>query len=185
MQDDKGDEQPLIYKANISDAEELSRIGIVTFTETFGDCNTESDMKSYLDYAFDIKRTEDEIGTIGSTFYIARIGGEIAAYMKTNIGKAQTEHDREGWLEVQRLYVLAKYKRRHIGSALMEKAIKDAEIAGAKGVWLGVWEYNYKAQEFYKRFGFTFCGSHDFVLGSDRQTDLLMERAFTRKIEQT
>ena len=42
-------------------------------------------------------------------------------------------------------------------------------------LWLGVWEFNYRAVDFYKQWGFALCGSHPFLLGDDLQTDILME----------
>jgi ribosomal protein S18 acetylase RimI-like enzyme len=44
-------------------------------------------------------------------------------------------------------------------------------------MWLGVWTKNFRAQEFYRKFGFTKCGEHVFVLGSDPQTDWVMSRS--------
>jgi hypothetical protein len=39
-----------------------------------------------------------------------------------------------------------------------------------------VWEKNVRANRFYQRYGFKDVGSHDFLLGSDPQTDRIMER---------
>jgi ribosomal protein S18 acetylase RimI-like enzyme len=43
-------------------------------------------------------------------------------------------------------------------------------------MWLGVWEYNPRAQRFYEKNGFRMVDKHTFVLGSDPQTDLLMQK---------
>ena len=169
-----------VRKCTAEDLPLLSDIGERTFRETFAHCNTESDMAAYISEAFAEERLCAELSVTGSAFYVAEAGGKPAAYMKINTGDAQTESDRSGWLEVQRLYVLAEYKRRHIGSALMRVAISEAEKINAHGVWLGVWEHNHKAMAFYESFGFTVVGSHDFVLGTDRQTDLIMELSFDR-----
>ena len=42
-------------------------------------------------------------------------------------------------------------------------------------IWLGVWEKNEKAIKFYRKNGFIEFDKHIFVLGSDRQTDILMK----------
>jgi ribosomal protein S18 acetylase RimI-like enzyme len=57
----------------------------------------------------------------------------------------------------------------------------DASLERAKGenrdvMWLGVWEYNPRAQRFYEKNGFRVVGSHVFQLGEDAQTDLLMQK---------
>ena len=44
-------------------------------------------------------------------------------------------------------------------------------------MWLGVWERNFRAQKFYRKYGFVDIGAHTFTLGRDHQTDLLMAPA--------
>jgi ribosomal protein S18 acetylase RimI-like enzyme len=42
-------------------------------------------------------------------------------------------------------------------------------------MWLGVWDQNVKAIEFYRRQGLSEFSKHDFLLGNDQQTDILMK----------
>ena len=85
-------------------------------------------------------------------------------------------------MEVQRLYILRQYKRNGLGTRFMHTAFDMARAQGKSVIWLGVWEHNDAAIAFYKRMGFVQFGSHDFVLGEDRQTDLLMEAAVDRLV---
>ncbi len=41
-------------------------------------------------------------------------------------------------------------------------------------MWLGVWERNPRAIAFYIKSGFVEVGSHVFIVGNDRQTDLVL-----------
>jgi ribosomal protein S18 acetylase RimI-like enzyme len=59
----------------------------------------------------------------------------------------------------------------------MAAAIEAAEAAGARTLWLGVWERNPRAIAFYRKAGFVDVGSQLFVVGTDPQTDRLMERS--------
>jgi len=43
-----------------------------------------------------------------------------------------------------------------------------------RNLWLGVWERNPRAIAFYKKVGFVDRGSHEFLVGSDRQTDRVL-----------
>jgi ribosomal protein S18 acetylase RimI-like enzyme len=45
-----------------------------------------------------------------------------------------------------------------------------------QALWLGVWEKNERAINFYHRWGFEKFGEHDFILGDDVQTDWLMKK---------
>ena len=58
----------------------------------------------------------------------------------------------------------------------MDERFAAARELGCDVMWLGVWEYNPRAQRFYEKNGFRVVGSHVFQLGSDPQTDLLMQQ---------
>ena len=63
-----------------------------------------------------------------------------------------------------------------VGAALMWACIDAAQLRGHRTLWLGVWEHNLRAQEFYRKWNFQEVGTHVFQLGEDPQTDLLMQR---------
>jgi len=46
-------------------------------------------------------------------------------------------------------------------------------------LWLGVWERNARAIAFYRKQGFEVVGEQEFMLGADRQRDLVMARRLT------
>ena len=50
-----------------------------------------------------------------------------------------------------------------------------AQAEGFQTLWLGVWEFNTRAIEFYHRQGFVDVGNKEFMLGSELQTDLIMQ----------
>ena len=56
----------------------------------------------------------------------------------------------------------------------MQDALDAAAREGCDVLWLGVWEHNPKAMAFYRRFGLEIVGTHAFMLGQDRQRDLIM-----------
>jgi ribosomal protein S18 acetylase RimI-like enzyme len=60
---------------------------------------------------------------------------------------------------------------------LLQSCIDEARRTGHRTMWLGVWERNRRAQAFYRKWGFHTVGEHIFQLGSDAQTDWLMECA--------
>ena len=79
-------------------------------------------------------------------------------------------------MELSRLYVSKEYHKQKIGAALMQFAIDFVIKSQAKKLWLGVWEFNQKAIDFYLKWGFVKTGVHDFKLGNDMQQDWLMEK---------
>ena len=164
-----------IRKINIDDLEALRNLSIQTFMETFEEVNTEEDMQKYLDENLSIERLKTELENVNSEFYFAENNDEILGYLKLNFKDAQTEKLEENHFEIERIYVLKAFLGQKIGQILFDKAIEIGREKNLEYVWLGVWEENHRAIRFYEKNGFEIFGKHDFVLGEDVQTDLLMK----------
>ena len=164
-----------IRKINIDDLETLRNLSIQTFKETFEEVNTEEDMQKYLDENLSIEKLKSELENPNSEFYFAENNDEILGYLKLNFKDAQTEKLEENHFEIERIYVLKAFLGQKIGQILFDKAIEIGREKNLEYVWLGVWEENHRAIKFYEKNGFEIFGKHDFVLGEDLQTDLLMK----------
>lgn len=164
-----------IRKLNSSDSENLRKISIQTFKETFEEVNTEEDMQKYLDENLSIEKLKTELENPNSEFYFAENNDEILGYLKLNFKDAQTEKLEENHFEIERIYVLKAFLGQKIGQILFDKAIEIGREKNLEYVWLGVWEENHRSIRFYEKNGFEIFGKHDFVLGKDVQTDLLMK----------
>ena len=164
-----------IRKINIDDLEALRNLSIQTFKETFEEVNTEEDMQKYLDEKLSIEKLKTELENPNSEFYFAENNDEILGYLKLNFKDAQTEKVEENHFEIERIYVLKRFLGQKIGQILFDKAIEIGKEKNLEYVWLGVWEENHRAIRFYGKNGFEIFGKHDFVLGEDLQTDLLMK----------
>ena len=164
-----------IRKINIDDLETLRNLSIQTFKETFEEVNTEEDMQKYLDENLSIEKLKTELEYVNSEFYFVESNDEILGYLKLNFKDAQTEKVEENYFEIERIYVLKAFLGQKLGQILFDKAIEIGREKNLEYVWLGVWEENKRAIRFYEKNGFEIFGKHDFVLGEDVQTDLLMK----------
>lgn len=164
-----------IRKINIDDLEALRNLSIQTFKETFEEVNTEENMQKYLNENLNEEKLKSELENQNSEFYFAENNGEILGYLKLNFKDAQTEKVEENHFEIERIYVLKAFLGQKIGQILFDKAIEIGREKNLEYVWLGVWEENHRAIRFYGKNGFEIFGKHDFVLGEDVQTDLLMK----------
>lgn len=164
-----------IRKINIDDLEALRNLSIQTFKETFEEVNTEEDMQKYLLENLSIEKLKTELENVNSEFYFAENNGEILGYLKLNFKDAQTEKLEENHFEIERIYVLKAFLGQKIGQILFDNALEIGREKNLEYVWLGVWEENHRAIRFYGKNGFEIFGKHDFVLGKDVQTDLLMK----------
>lgn len=140
-----------IEKLMSSDISQLQIIGRETFYETFSEHNSEENMRNYLKDGFSDEKLSTELANENSEFYFAKIEEKMVGYMKLNFGTAQTEQVDENAMEIA--------QKKHVTF-----------------IWLGVWEENPRAIQFYKKNGFVEFDKHFFTLGDDQQVDLLMRR---------
>ena len=158
------------------EADTLLALSKQTFFDAFEAQNNPADFKLYCDAAFTLEKISSELANINSQFYFAVIQDDIAGYIKLNFCDAQTEYQEKDGLEVERIYVLKQHQGKQIGEAMLNFAFDMAHREKMRYVWLGVWESNVNAIRFYERNGFVKYSSHWFMLGNDRQKDLLMRR---------
>lgn len=154
----------------------LRDISVKTFIETFASQNKEENIKQYLDTKMSLANLNEELNNMDSRFYFIILNNTIIGYTKLNFESAQTEKIFIGnAFEVERIYLLSKHARKGYGRKAFENIFQIGKKKGYEKIWLGVWEYNKNAIEFYKHMGFKIFSKHSFLLGDDNQTDLLLK----------
>lgn len=153
---------------------ELQRISRITFEESFAAFNKAEDMQLYFDSALSLDQLTLEMQSEHTEFYFAYQEETLTGYLKIILhSDALNPNERYG-LEIERIYIKRTFQGKFIGQHLLDKAINRAKELGLIQVWLGVWEHNHRAISFYHKNGFIPFGSQFLVLGTDRQTDILM-----------
>jgi diamine N-acetyltransferase len=158
-----------------NDLMELLSISRSTYYNSFIADNTAENMQLYLDSAFSRNTLTEELEKNESEFYFVSLMDVVVGYFKINWGDAQKDMKGKDAIEIERIYVLKEFQRKKLGRQMLEKIIEIAKHKSVKYIWLGVWEKNIKAIRFYDRNSFEKFGTHDFMLGNERQTDLLMK----------
>lgn len=173
-----------IRQATIEDAEMLARVGWQAFDEAFGEHpkNHPDDMKLHRAEYFSAARIEADLREKDTLYLIAELENKIAGYAKIKFDSREDCIGGGKTLELCRLYALDAFIGKGVGRALMLEYLETARRNDCEVCWLGVWEFNFRAQEFYKKFGFEKCGEHVFQLGSDPQIDWIMQKK-TQQLE--
>ncbi len=159
-----------------ADIPALRSLAIRTQVDTFGASNTAANMQAYLDSAYNLENLRKELDEPGSRNYLAFEKDELVGFMRLR-STAEVEHLLgPNTVELQRLYVDTERKGQGIGAAMMKEALSYAKAQGFDWIWLGVWEKNFAAQEFYKKWGFERFSEHIFRMGDDPQNDWLLKK---------
>jgi GNAT superfamily N-acetyltransferase len=165
-----------VTPAGVQHKKVLASMGKQTFIDAFGVDNNPADLDAYVSQAFSEDTVRRELLDPNSAVYIAYQKGEPIGYLKLRQGVAPQALQDSRALELQRIYVQQRALGQGIGARLMQTAIDHANRGGYRILWLGVWERNPLAINFYQRWGFTKFGTHIFTIGQDAQTDWLMQK---------
>ena len=167
-----------IRQATIDDAKALTDLAYTTFWDAFAHHpkNAPDDLNHYMRQAFNQEQISAELLDEKNIFLIAEIDGEAAGYSKIIIDNIEPGITAENPVELSRLYSHQRHLGQGVGQSLMDACFERSKAEGCDVMWLGVWEYNPRAQRFYEKNGFRVVGSHVFLLGKDAQTDLLMQK---------
>jgi GNAT superfamily N-acetyltransferase len=160
----------------VADAPWLAALAERTFRETYAAENTPENMERYVAEHFGAPRWARELADPASQTLVAEVDGHAAGYVQLAWSAAPPCVTGDAPIEIVRFYVDRPWHGRGVAQSLMASALAQARAAGARTAWLGVWERNPRAIAFYRKSGFVEVGVHDFVLGNDRQRDLVLAR---------
>jgi ribosomal protein S18 acetylase RimI-like enzyme len=168
-----------IRYGTIYDAKMLSELGAKTFTDTFAKDNTPENIEAYLQASFSPEIQFSELSNPENIFLIIESENIPVGYAQLTLNSRDEAIQRTSPLEIRRIYAAREYLGRGVGKALMRATIDEARQRGCDCVWLGVWEKNQRAIDFYKKWGFREVGTHLFSVGDDPQNDYVMELELT------
>ncbi|SUM73525.1 acetyltransferase [Staphylococcus saprophyticus] len=166
-----------IEMVKLDEVKVLRELSITTFRTTFKHGEyTDEDFDAYFDEAYAEDQLLQELKDDNSFTYFYKENRDIVGYFKLNINEAQTEPKGDAYLEIQRIYFLPHAQGGGRGKQVIEFATAKARELNKKKIWLGVWEHNAQAFNFYKKQGLSVTGEHQFYTGNVVDTDLIMER---------
>lgn len=170
-------EQDVIIRfADAADAEALSEIAEATFRITFAESNTADDMDAFCRTHYSPAIQQSEILDEHMTTVLVEDKDQLCAFAQLRFGSAPDCVQDLNAAEIQRFYVRPEWHGQGIAHRLMEHCFEILRVRRYRTVFLGVWEFNPRAITFYKKYGFAEVGEHVFVVGADRQRDLILAR---------
>lgn len=166
----------IIRELTEKDIPALRELAIRIFTDTFAGNNTSENLEAFLNTDYTIDKFQNEFKEAGSRYFFAEAEGVPAAYLRLRKNDEAEKYLGKNTIELHRIYVDQNYQGRKIGAQLMQQAVDIATELKVDWIWLGVWEHNPKAQNFYHQWGFERFSEHAFRMGDELQTDWLMKK---------
>jgi ribosomal protein S18 acetylase RimI-like enzyme len=168
---------PVIRRAGPADAAALAAIGRATFTETFGHLYPPEDLEAFLNASHSETRAQADLADPARAAWLVEREGQVLGYALA--GPCELPHPdvAAGDGELKRLYLSSPAQGAGLGERLMNVVMDWLDSAGPRTVWLGVWEKNFGAQRFYRRWGFAEAGTYDFPVGRTLDHELILRRS--------
>ena len=166
----------IVREATLKDAELIADMSRETFYDSFAAQNSKEDMDIFLRESFAKDALIKEVGAERNIFFLGYDGNEPVGYARMRENNIPPELGTDRAMEIARLYAVKNSIGKGVGKALMQMCIDFAILKNHHTIWLGVWEHNDRAIDFYTRWGFQKFSEHDFILGNDVQKDWLMKR---------
>jgi len=166
----------VIRIASERDAELIADLSHKTFYDSYAIYNTKKNMEKFLNEQFTRQKLIEEVSQPWHIFFLAYLVNEPVGYVKVREGEIPLALVNRPCMEIARIYSVQHMIGKGVGSTLMQTSIDVALQKRKKVLWLGVWEKNQRAIDFYSKWGFEKFGEHNFLLGDELQTDWLMKK---------
>jgi ribosomal protein S18 acetylase RimI-like enzyme len=165
------------------DPAELADVAARTFPLACPPSATRATIASFVDANLSAARFTEYLADPQRLILTAGQGDRIVGYAMLIRGvgddpDVQRAVRAEPAVELSKMYVLSDNHGAGVSTALMDAALAAAAEWGASCVWLGVNQENQRAQQFYKKCGFTVSGTRTFQLGDHGENDYVMVRQF-------
>jgi ribosomal protein S18 acetylase RimI-like enzyme len=144
------------------------------FNETFAPTNSPESMRSYMDQAFTIEQCVKEFKEPMAHTMVAIDQDKIIGYFRIRRNQEADQWLGSNNLELQRFYLHPDFQGKGIAQDMMQMVYHHC--AQCEWIWLGVWEHNPRAIQFYLKCGFERFADHNFKMGDELQTDWLMRK---------
>ena len=165
-----------IRYATQKDAGLIADLSRQTFYEAFASQNTKENMEKFMNEQFSKAALSREVGAPGNIFFLAYDSEDPVGYVKMRESINPQKLGNARAIEIARIYATTHSIGKGVGKILMQRCIDIALERKKDIIWLGVWEHNQRAIEFYGKWGFEKFDTHTFMLGDDPQTDWLMKK---------
>lgn len=156
---------PHIAAATAADAAALAAFATQAFIDTYRGLDDEQEIADYVAEHFQPGAMAGVIQDPACTTLLVRVDGQLAGYAVLRDKPAPACVAGPAPLQLWRLYLGQHFIGRGLGARLMGQVHAQARRRGARTLWLGVYDRNVRAVEFYRRFGFAQVGTDQFLFG--------------------
>ena len=168
-----------IRKANIENAEYISLLGRITFTETFGELfRVRNELLEYYEKTFSVSKIRNSLANKNNVFWLAYADELPVGYAKLKKNSPCEFIRSDSVSQLQKIYVLKDFISQKIGFRLQNVLFDEVRKMGSQNLWLSVLHTNSRAKDFYKKNDFQPICKHSFQIGVENFDFTAMNKKF-------
>jgi len=153
-----------IIKATEDHAQLLADIGKVSFIESHGTSAVPEEINKYVTEKYNPDVLKQELTGPKNIYYILYHDKQPAGFSKIIFNVPHPDIPQQNVTKLERIYLLKEFYGLKLGNELFNFNLELSKNKDQAGMWLYVWEENYRAIAFYEKLGFKVLGSGDFKL---------------------
>lgn len=168
------DHQPVVRPAQPDDVNALVELATTTFRDAYRSFDDPDDITDHVTKNFTPAIFADILEDKSSTLLVLVTGDRLIGYVQTKVSGPPACVTGPSPIELAKLYLRQEAIGRGHGTALMLAAHAEARRRGCKTLWLGVYDRNQRARDFYQRWGFVDVGTKQFIFAGRSYADPVM-----------
>lgn len=165
-----------IKRATVADASWIAALCHQQFQVAHEGAMLQEDLEYCVDMLFNEQSVREDLLDPHSCYHVAFCGDKNVGCTKTSAVELNLGKSERNALELTRVYVQPSYIGKGVGSALIKQVIDYAKQNGTESLWLHVYEKNYSAINFYKKWGFEKLGKQDYPVRSSCPVGWVMRK---------
>lgn len=163
-----------IRDARVDDIPTLVTMARGAFRDTYRGLDDPDEIEDYVMTQLTPEYFAPHVGSAASCLLLAVHAGQLLGYALVTQSEPPPCVRAVAPIELARLYLHADVQGQGLGRLLMQAVQARARRFGADAIWLGVYDRNKRAREFYQRWGFVDVGTKAFWFGGVAYQDPVM-----------
>jgi diamine N-acetyltransferase len=170
-----------VRRAEVTDAVTLHELAAATFGLACPPGTAQEAIDDFIATTLSKARFTEYLVDPDRALFVATVDGRPVGYTMVIFGEP-TDPDVVATIalhpsaELSKVYVLEDQHGGGVAHELVEASVAAAQERGAAGIWLGVNQFNLRANRFYEKSGFARVGTKKFLLGGVWESDFVRER---------
>lgn len=153
-----------IVRADINEAELLSKLAKITFIESHGSSAKLEDINNYVKEKYNAATLREELKDLENIYHAIYHNSKLVGYSKIIFNSPYADSSMKNIAKLERLYLLKEVYNLKLGLSLFQFNYELAKSNNQLGIWLYVWKKNSRAISFYQKAGFQIIGNYNFKI---------------------